>query len=87
MIPYMNIGFVANDWREQVPFISALMNMMSCWEGLKPEVFKYQLHHAEELLEGLVLELKHKAACFYTQTFYNYFGHAPLISHCILPAV
>ena len=83
----MNIGLVANDWREWVPFILALMNMMSCWEGSKPEVFKYQLHHAEELSEGLVLELEREAACFYMQTFYNYFGHTPLIPHCVLPAV
>jgi len=30
MILYMNISLVANDWRERVPFISALMNVMSC---------------------------------------------------------
>jgi len=60
---------------------------MSCWEGSKPEVFKYQLHRAEELSEGLALELEREVACFYMQTFYNYFGHVSLIPHCILPAV
>jgi len=87
MISYMNIGLVTNDWREWVPFISALMNMMSCWEESKPEVFKYQLHRAEELSEGLALELECEAACFYMQIFYNHFGYAPLIPHCVLPAV
>jgi len=47
MIPYMNISLVANNWREWVSFILALVNMMSCWEGSKPEVFKYQLHHVK----------------------------------------
>ena len=87
MILYMNISLVANDWREQVPFILALVNMMSSWEGSKPEVFKYWLHHVEELSEGPVLELECEAARFYIQMFYNYFGHAPLIPYCILPAV
>jgi len=87
MILYMNIGLVANDWRERVSFVSALVNMMSCWKGSKPEVFKYWLHRAEELSEGLALELEHEAAHFYMQTFYNYFGCARLIPHCVLPAV
>jgi len=33
MIQYMNISLVTNDWREWVPFVLALVNMMSCWEG------------------------------------------------------
>jgi len=84
MIPYMNIGLVANNWREWVPFISALVNMMSCWEGPKPENFKYWLHHAEELLEGLALELEREAACFYTTNILQLLWPCSSSSHPIL---
>jgi len=40
-IPYANTGLVANDWRERLPFVLAFVNVMSCWEGLKPKVFNY----------------------------------------------
>ena len=73
-IPYVNAGLVANDWREQVPFVLAFVGVMSCWEGLKPKVFDYRLHHVEELLQNQALELECEAACFYMQTFFNHFG-------------
>jgi len=60
------------------------MNMMSHWEESKPEVFKYQLHHVEQLIEGLVLELEYKVAHFYMQTFYNYFLLSSHIVFCLL---
>ena len=86
MIPYANAGLVANDWTEQLPFILAFVGVMSCWKGLKPKVFDYQLHTIEELSQNQVLELEHEAACFYMQTFFNHFGRASLIPHCILRA-
>jgi len=85
-IPYANTGLIANDWRERLPFVLAFVGVMSCWEGLKPKVFDYRLYRVEELSQNQVLELEHEAACFYMQTFFNHFGRASLIPHCILRA-
>jgi len=85
-IPYVNAGLVTNDWRERLPFILAFVGVMSCWEGLKPKVFDYWLHRVKELSQNQALELEHEAACFYMQTFFNHFGWASLIPHCILRA-
>lgn len=83
-IPYVNVGLVANDWRERLPFILALVNVMSSWGGSKPMVFQYRLHGVEQFSQDRALELEREAAVFYTQTFYNYFGRASIIPHCIL---
>ena len=83
-ITYANIGLVANDWKERLPFILALVKVMSCWGGSQPTVFEYRLHRVEDFSQDRALELELEAARFYTQTFYNYFGRACLVPHCIL---
>jgi hypothetical protein len=83
-MPYVNAGLVANDWRERLPFILALVNVMSRWEGSQPKVFEYRLRRVEAFSQDRALELELEMARFYTQTFYNYFGRACLIPHCIL---
>ena len=86
-IPTANVGLVANDWKERLPFVLALVNVMAHWEGSQPSAFEIQSRAFEDFTQDQALELEREAALFYTQTFYNYFGRAALIPHCILNPV
>jgi len=86
-ILYVDTGLIAKNWRGRLPFILAFMNMMFHWRRSKPTVLDSRLRCPDEFSHDQALELEHKAAQFYMQTFFNHFGRASLIPHCILPAI
>jgi hypothetical protein len=77
---HANSGLASPSWRDRLPYILALRNVMSSWEGSKTVGFDVPVDiHTEEQL----LVLESAAATFYTQTFFDYFGRVALLPHSL----
>ena len=76
-----NIGLSAERVEDRLPYLLAMKRLMSTWVGPIPEAIQ-----AEDNLDGYfpvveIEELECQVACFYTQSFFNYFGRAAIIPH------
>lgn len=76
-IPNRNLGLAADDWKERAAYIFTLSTLMQSWEGC-PSSIKYA---AEVMVEARVEALEGEVTKFYCQTFFDYFGRAPILPH------
>jgi hypothetical protein len=85
-IPSANRGLVADDWETRLPYVFALRDIMVSWVGCRQ--FIKPLSPAE-LMGGFskmrFQEVEAEVTQFYTQSFFDYFGRAASIPHCISP--
>ena len=80
--PMVNTGLVADGWKWRVDAVLALVEILSSWKScprnlrvLDPEIFRRR----REVNQAGFEDLEQRAANFYCQMFYNYFGRAPSI--------
>src|ERR1700742_2683629 len=80
-IPSDNEGLVATAWKDRAPFTIAFMEVLWSWHD-SPDIL-HSLSRSE--LKGQIeserrfLQLEDTASEFYCQTFWNYFGRAPIL--------
>ena len=83
-IPEGNHGLVDDNWRSRRHYLLAMFRLMVAWEGRKPQIFgRLSGGDAADLGKEQMKEFEESIAQFYTQTFFDYFGRAALIPHCI----
>jgi hypothetical protein len=83
--PQGNCGLVDDDWRERHHYLLAMFRLMATWEGKQPPIFRKLSEENEgtDLRKEQMKELEESIAQFYTQSFFDYFGRAALIPHCV----
>ena len=82
-LPNDNCGLAADDLHDRLPYLREVVRIMMAWKGSKPTAFDradlpLDDHHTKEL-EDIV-------AKYYCQQFYDYFGCAAQVPHCLFPA-
>ena len=86
LIPDINYsldGLTATNWKHHIQYLLEFWNVLKTWAGcpevLKNIILKNEGNYAEEE----ILTLECQLAQFYTQSFFNRFGRAAVILHCI----
>ncbi|KAK7451670.1 hypothetical protein VKT23_012347 [Stygiomarasmius scandens] len=78
-IPLENVGMLASDWSLRIVGLRAFCQVMDTWPGEKPALWNRgsdgNLHRMQKAGE----EWERALAIFYVQTYYNYFGHPPVL--------
>jgi hypothetical protein len=75
-----NSGLGSGDWRQRLPCLLILRRLMRDWEGMKPTPILLPDHTSlPDYLEADVLQLEDAVANFYTDSFFRFFGRAPII--------
>jgi hypothetical protein len=75
-----NSGLGSGDWRQRLPCLLILRRLMREWEGLKPTPLLLPDHTSfTSYLEADALQLEDAIAKFYTDSFFQFFGRAPVI--------
>jgi hypothetical protein len=75
-----NMGFGSENWRERLPRLLMLRRLMRDWDGMKPTpILLPDLTSVTDYLEADVLQLEEAVASFYTDSFFHFFGRAPII--------
>ena len=80
-IPSDNEGLVATSWKDRAPFTAVLMEILRYWPhspSMLHSLSRGELKGEFEL-ECWFLCLEDIASKFYCQTFWNYFGRAPIL--------
>lgn len=73
-------GLASVDWTDRLPILLRLRALMRDWTGHKSlPLLAPDLQTLDSYSEADVRALEDAAACFYTQTFYNFFGRAAII--------
>ena len=79
-----NMGFGSENWRERLPHFLMLWMLMRDWDGMKPTpLLLPDLTSITDYLEADVLKLEEAVATFYTDSFFRFFGRAPVIPACL----
>jgi hypothetical protein len=74
-------GLATDDWHACLPYVKAFINIMYTWNVRHPQAFRY----VEQLMtKDQFLELEKAAVCFYTQSFFDVFGRAPIVPHHVV---
>jgi hypothetical protein len=71
------------DWHERLPCLLTLRRMMMDWEGVKPAPLVSGISSIEEYGESDALRLEEAISGFYTDSFFRFFGRAPVIPACL----
>jgi hypothetical protein len=66
----------ADDLHDHLPYLQEVVRVMMAWKGSKPTAF----HHADLPLDDHQAK-EHEDI----QQFYNYFGRAAQVPHCLFP--
>jgi hypothetical protein len=74
-----NSGLGSSDWRQRLPCLLILQRLMRDWEGMKPTPLLLLDRTLTDYLEADVLQLEGAVAGFYTDSFFQFFGRAPII--------
>ena len=80
-IPNRDLGLTASDLVERNRYLVALGHLMSSWKGCPASI----TNASSGPLVSQVHRLEEACAMFYCQTFFDHFGHAPVIP-CRLPS-
>ncbi|KAK1217929.1 hypothetical protein PQX77_019404 [Marasmius sp. AFHP31] len=72
-------GFAAKHWADRAPALQALWKIMDTWPGEKDLIWFRGIDDHFGQLPGPGLELEQSLIKFYVQTYYNYFGHPPVL--------
>ena len=84
-LPERNCGLAAHDIEEHLPFILRLVCVMQSWKGDKPPIFNLAAWSYHEIPGNQALMLEDAATKYYCQPFFffDYFGCAALVPHCL----
>jgi hypothetical protein len=75
-----NMGLGSVNWCKTLPCLLSLWKLMKDWDGMKATPLLLQDHTSlTDYSEVDVLQLEDVIARFYTDTFFYFFGHAPVI--------
>lgn len=79
-----NTGFHSLHWHDKLPSLLAFKALMHDLEGMKPTpLLLRDLPALEIYTQANVERLETAVASYYTQTFYQFFGHATVIPTCL----
>ena len=81
-IPSENTGLVDDDFDNRFRFVTALAFVVNLWKGDKPSVLVGDLYDLQ-LSPNETMELEEIVTKYYCQQFFNYFGRAAQIPHCL----
>ena len=81
-IPSENLGLADNDFDKRFQFVTGLAFIMNSWKGDKPAILAGDLFKLE-LSPEAAMELEKVVAKYYCQQFFNYFGCAAQVPHCL----
>jgi hypothetical protein len=81
-IPSGNHGLADDDFNNRFGFVTALVFVMKSWKGDKPAILAGDLPDLEWGPDG-AMELEKVVAKYYCQQFFNYFGRAAQVPHCL----
>ncbi|KAK1225505.1 hypothetical protein PQX77_011555 [Marasmius sp. AFHP31] len=74
-------GFPAKRWSDHVEAILALARLMKTWPGEKDGIWEHVDDPNLPKLIGAGMELEKVLYWFYAQSYYNMFGHPPVLPH------
>jgi hypothetical protein len=75
-----NMGLGSVNWRERLPCLLALRKLMKDWDGMKATPLLLQDRTSlTDYSEVDVLQLEDAITRFYTDSFFRFFGRAPVI--------
>ena len=80
--PTVNAGLVADAWQWRVDAVLAFVRILRSWKSCPRNLFVSDLEvfcHRREVNWTEFEDLEQRAANFYCQMFFNYFGRAPSI--------
>ena len=79
-IPNKNLALADDDFNKRFWFVTALAFVMKSWQGDKPTMLAGDLSN---LSQNDAMELEKVVAKYYCQQFFNYFGCAAQVPHCL----
>jgi len=82
-IPSRNCGLAADDLGERFACIRALFLVMKSWRGDQPKIFEASEENVRNFSKQAALAFENLVAKYYCQQFFNYFGRAAQIPHCL----
>ena len=83
-LPTSTHGLVTDDWHARLPYVKAFVNVMYTWNVHHPQAFQLSDDVEQLMTEEQFLELEKAAVYFYTQSFFNVFGRAPIVPHHVI---
>jgi hypothetical protein len=81
-IPSENRGLADNDFDKRFRFVTGLVFVMNSWKGDKPAMLAGDLSRVQ-LSPDETREMEKVVAKYYCQQFFNYFGRAAQVPHCL----
>ena len=77
-----------NEIEERIPYVVCYVQVMQSWKGNKPPIFNLAARSYQKIPQSQASELEEAATKYYSQQFFNYFGHAALLPHhLIMPII
>ena len=81
-IPSKNLGLADDCFDNRFRFVTGLVFIMKSWKGDKPAILAGDLFNLG-LAPADAKELEKVVAKYYCQQFFNYFGRAAQVPHCL----
>ena len=75
----VNVGLQSLDCQVRLPYLLALKALLRDWDGLKHTPLLLPDLPFDDYTELGIRQLEDSIACFYTQSFYDFFGHAATV--------
>jgi len=80
---YKVLHWAATNWKHRIQYLLEFWNVLKTWTGC-PEALKNIIPKDEgDYAEEEILTLERQLAQFYAQSFFNRFGQAAVILHCV----
>ena len=79
-IPSKNLGLADDNFNKRFQFITGLYFVVNSWKGDKPGML---VDDCSNLSPNAAMELEKVIAKYYCQRFFNYFGCAAQVPHCL----
>jgi hypothetical protein len=80
-LPERNEGLAADHPHDRLPYLLALKRLMSSWVGEKPREFSLADKKPHLVTEEDIFQFEQAIAAFYTQTYFQWSGRAPIVFH------
>jgi hypothetical protein len=87
LLPDRNCGLAAEDIGERIPYIFSFVRVMQSWKGNKPPIFDLAAQSYQGISQSQASGLEEAATKYYCQQFFNHFGRAALLPHCLFMPV
>ena len=72
-------GLCSDKWHVRLPCLLRLQDLMKDWEGMRPPSLQECPQAIDKYSESDARLLEDGVACFYTDTFFSFFGRAAVI--------